>query len=93
MQETETLKVMQQVEELLRRIAGGLNSNAHLVPAELLVLCHTLISQNARFLQDVPKHVPTGKGFKRKDHAIVQVKRRLASDGDHYANNSFRYVL
>ncbi|KAJ8454750.1 hypothetical protein ONZ51_g12850 [Trametes cubensis] len=34
LQETETLKVMQQVEELLRRIASGLNSNAHLVPTE-----------------------------------------------------------
>ncbi|PIL29525.1 hypothetical protein GSI_08333 [Ganoderma sinense ZZ0214-1] len=93
MQETETLKVMQQVEELLRRIAGGLNSNAHLVPTELLVLCHTLISQNARFLQDVPRNEPAGKGTKRKDHAIVQLKRRLASDGDHYANNSFRFVV
>ena len=92
MQETETLKMMQQVEELLRRVAGGLNSNAHLVPTELLVLCHTLISQNARFLHEIPKNDPASKGVKRKDHAIVQLKRRLASDGDHYANNSFRYV-
>ncbi|EJF56189.1 hypothetical protein DICSQDRAFT_71986 [Dichomitus squalens LYAD-421 SS1] len=93
LQETETLKVMQQVEELLRRIAGGLNSNAHLVPAELLVLCHTLISQNARFLKDVPKTELRGKGVKRTDHAIVQLKRRSAHDSDHYANNSFRFVV
>ncbi|KAI1783497.1 armadillo-type protein [Ganoderma leucocontextum] len=93
MQETETLKVMQQVEELLRRIAGGLNSNVHLIPTELLVLCHTLISQNARFLQEVPKTEPAGKDRKRRDHAIVQLKRRLASDSDHYANNSFRFVV
>ena len=92
MQETETLKVMQQVEELLRRIAGGLNSNAHLVPTELLVLCHTLISQNARFLQEVPKARPAGKGVRRQDQAIVQLKRRQGSDGDHFANNSFRFV-
>ncbi|KAI0628424.1 armadillo-type protein [Trametes polyzona] len=92
LQETETLKVMQQVEELLRRIGSGLNSNAHLVPTELLVLCHTLISQNARFLQEVPKARPNGKGRKPKDDALVQVKRRLPSDADHYANNSFRFV-
>lgn len=92
MQETETLKVMQQVEELLRRIAGGLNSNAHLVPTELLVLCHTLISQNARFLKEVPKVETPGKGKKRKDHALVQTKRQVTADQDHYANNSFRWV-
>ena len=91
MQETETLKVMQQVEELLRRIASGLNANAHLVPTELLVLCHTLISQNARFLKEVPRQVSTKKG--KRDDAIVQLKRKLAADNDHYANNSFRYVL
>ncbi|KAI0333223.1 hypothetical protein GY45DRAFT_1319830 [Cubamyces sp. BRFM 1775] len=95
LQETETLKVMQQVEELLRRITSGLNSNAHLVPTELLVLCHTLISQNARFLKEVPKvqQQQQGKGGKQKDHALVQVKRRLPSDADHYANNSFRFVV
>ncbi|KAI0657631.1 armadillo-type protein [Cubamyces menziesii] len=93
LQETETLKVMQQVEELLRRIASGLNSNAHLVPTELLVLCHTLISQNARFLKEVPKVQQHGKGGKQKDHALVQMKRRLPSDADHYANNSFRFVV
>ncbi|KAI0364814.1 hypothetical protein BV20DRAFT_955431 [Pilatotrama ljubarskyi] len=93
LQETETLKVMQQVEELLRRIASGLNSNAHLVPAELLVLCHTLISQNARFLKEVPKVRLQGKRGKQKDDALVQTKRRLHSDADHYANNSFRFVI
>ncbi|KAI0753565.1 hypothetical protein C8Q80DRAFT_1342693 [Daedaleopsis nitida] len=93
MQETETLKVMQQVEDLLRRIAGGLNSNVHLVPTELLVLCHTLISQNARFLKEAPKVQSSRKGRKRKDDAIVQVKRRMTSDDGHYANNSFRFVV
>lgn len=93
LQETETLKIMQQVEELLRRVAGGLNSSAHLIPTELLVLCHTLISQNARFLQEVPKARPRGKGRRRGTDALVQVKRRLPSDADHYVNNSFRYVV
>ncbi|OBZ65821.1 U3 small nucleolar RNA-associated protein 20 [Grifola frondosa] len=94
LQETETLKVMQQVEDILRRIAGGLNANHHLVPTELLVLCHTLISQNARFLTHVPatKH-HSKKGKRPRDDAIVQTKRKVDSEVDHYANNSFRFVI
>ncbi|KAF5354672.1 hypothetical protein D9756_005618 [Leucocoprinus leucothites] len=88
MQETESLKVMQLVDEVLKRIASGLNSNQNLPPAELIVLCHTLISQNARFLkQTVQKKKPNPK----RD-AIVQLKREVAVDTDHYVNNSFRFV-
>lgn len=88
MQETQSVKAIQLVEEVLRRVASGLNSNKHLGPAELLVLCHTLVSQNARFLTDAPS------SKKRKGHvkpdAIVQIKRKVAMDTDHYSNNSFR---
>ncbi|TFY83749.1 hypothetical protein EWM64_g255 [Hericium alpestre] len=89
MQETEALKVMQQVDDLLRRIAGGLNSNEYLIPSELLVLCHTLVSQNSRFLQQVQK--PTRR--KARGDAIVQLKRDLATATDHYATNSFRFIV
>jgi U3 small nucleolar RNA-associated protein 20 len=86
MQETEALKVMQLVDEVLKRIASGLNSNQRLLPVELIVLCHTLISQNAKFLkQTAPKKKPTPKG-----DAIVQMKREVAVDTDRYGNNSFR---
>ncbi|EKM83155.1 hypothetical protein AGABI1DRAFT_118514 [Agaricus bisporus var. burnettii JB137-S8] len=85
MQETESFKVMQLVEEVFKRIASGLNGNRHLVPTELIVLCHTLISQNAKFLKQAPKK-PAAKG-----DAIVQLKRDV-NDADHYANNSFRFV-
>ncbi|KAI0782968.1 armadillo-type protein [Abortiporus biennis] len=92
--ETETLRVMQQVEDLLRRIAGGLNANPHLTPKELLSLCHSLISQNSRFLQQTPKPLSKGKkGRKRNSDAIVQLKRTQGPDMDHYANNSFRFVI
>ncbi|KAG5633570.1 hypothetical protein H0H81_006774, partial [Sphagnurus paluster] len=88
MQETESVKVMNLVEEVLKRIAGRLNSNAHLVPKELLVLCNTLISQNARFLkQPSPKRRSGPKG-----DTIVQVKRQEAVKVDHYSNNSFCFV-
>ncbi|KAK7691383.1 hypothetical protein QCA50_004782 [Cerrena zonata] len=92
--ETETLRVMQQVEELLRRISGGLNSNEHLKPKDLISLCNTLISENSRFVQ-APAPAPS-KSKKRRgkaDSAIVQMKRTQGVSSDHYANNSFRFVV
>ncbi|KAF9222298.1 hypothetical protein BS17DRAFT_735750 [Gyrodon lividus] len=92
MEVTNSAKPMQQVDEVLRRIAIGLNSNARLTPPELLVLCHTLISQNAKFLQEAaPKPKPRGKG--KKDDAIVQMKRKIVAENDHYAHNSYRFVV
>lgn len=85
MQETESQKVMHLVEEVLRRITSGLNSNQHLLPVELIVLCHTLIGQNAKFLKQTEQ-----KKLNPKGDAIVQVKREVAVNTDHYANNSFR---
>lgn len=85
MQETESQKVMHLVEEVLRRITSGLNSNQRLLPVELIVLCHTLISQNAKFLKQTEQ-----KKLNPKGDAIVQVKREVAVNTDHYANNSFR---
>jgi U3 small nucleolar RNA-associated protein 20 len=89
MQETEALKTMQHVDEVLRRIANGLNSNEHLMPTELLVLCHTLVSQNAKFLQNAP--AARSKGKKKGDH-IVQLKRDEVTAVNHFATNSFRCV-
>ncbi|KAG1734522.1 armadillo-type protein [Suillus lakei] len=88
---TGSLKTLQQVDEVLRRIASGLNSNARLTPAELLVLCHTLISQNAKFLQEAPK--PKASKSTKKPDAIVQRQRQIVTDTDHYTNNSFRFVV
>ena len=86
MQETSSVKVMNLVEEVLKRLTPGLNGNQHLVPTELLVLCHTLISQNARFLQQTPvRRKPDVKG-----DAIVQMKRQVTAENNHYSNNSFR---
>ncbi|KIP04981.1 hypothetical protein PHLGIDRAFT_170606 [Phlebiopsis gigantea 11061_1 CR5-6] len=91
LQQTETLKVMQQVEDLLRRIAGGLNANLYLTPKDLLVLCHTLISQNAKFLKQVPKAAPANK--RAKGDAVTELKKHMVVEADHYANNSFRFVV
>ncbi|KAL4261563.1 Small subunit processome component 20 [Pleurotus pulmonarius] len=88
MHETESLKVMNQVDEVLKRIVSGLNANQHLVPAELLVLCHTLITQNANFLNQAPAK----RKAQTKDDVIVQTKRQIATDADHYSNNAHRFV-
>ncbi|GJE97349.1 DRIM domain-containing protein [Phanerochaete sordida] len=90
LQQTETLKVMQQVEDLLRRVAGGLNANEHLTPKDLLVLCHTLISQNAKFLKHIPKAT---RGNNTKLDVVTEMKKHLTVQADHYANNSFRFVI
>jgi U3 small nucleolar RNA-associated protein 20 len=79
--------MLQQVDKVLRRIASGLNANTRLTPPELLILCHTLISQNAEFLQEVPKlRSKSGK----KNDSIVQLQREVIANTDHYTNNSFR---
>lgn len=89
MQETESVKVILLVEEVLKRISTGLNSNKHLIPTELLVLCNTLISQDAKFLKQAP---PQRKSSAKGD-AIVQMKRQEVVEMDHYANNSFIFVV
>ncbi|KAJ7931499.1 armadillo-type protein [Mycena leptocephala] len=80
MHETESVKVMQLVEDVLKRVTSGLNANKHLIPTELL---------NAKFL----KQAPVKRKKAAKDDAIVQMKRQVAEETDHYANNSFRFVL
>ncbi|KAJ7035036.1 armadillo-type protein [Mycena alexandri] len=64
---TESVKVMQ-------LLLAVLNANKHLIPTELLVLCHTLISQNAKFL----KQTPMKQKGRAKGDAIVQIKRQIA---------------
>jgi U3 small nucleolar RNA-associated protein 20 len=90
MQESETLKVMLKVDDALRRIAGGLNSNDHLVPKELIVLCHTLISQNSKLQKDVVK--VERKRKRAKEHAIVEPKGHTQNSDGHFTVNAFRCV-
>ncbi|KAK7030946.1 U3 snoRNP protein [Paramarasmius palmivorus] len=98
MAQTETTKTMGLVDEVLKYIANGLNSNKHIDPKELLGLCHTLITQNSKFLQDAPTQNPKKKGKRGKDErnkaadVTVQTKRQVQVETDHYANNSYRFV-
>lgn len=85
MQETDTLKTMQLVDDILNRISSGINGNAHFTPAELLSLCHTLVSQNSKFLQEAPRR---RKGL--KNDVIVEMKRNAPVERDHFSNNAHR---
>lgn len=91
MQETETLKVMLKVDDALRRIAGGLNSNGHLVPKELILLCHTLISQNSKLQKHVVK--VERKRKRAKEDVVVEPKGHTGIVDDHFAVNSFRFIV
>jgi U3 small nucleolar RNA-associated protein 20 len=92
MQETETLKTLQLVDDVLKKIASGINSNERISPSDLLSLCQTLITQNAKFLQAVPA-IKRNKSRKGGGSAIVQLKRTSHVGSNHYANNSFRFVI
>lgn len=91
LQTTETLKVLQQVDDVLRRCASGLNSNERLNPSELLVLCHTLVAQNANFLKPKAKSTKADAGRAKKNFH-VDTKRSVAKDVDHYAANAHKFV-
>jgi U3 small nucleolar RNA-associated protein 20 len=93
MEETESTKIMQLVDELLKRLASGLNSNHHITPQDLLVLCHTLVSQNARFLQQTPHKSDANSDAKIHRDIHVRVKRKAESQSSHYAVNSYRFVV
>ena len=88
LQETESVKIMQSVDEILRRISIGVSTNANFKPEDLLLFCYTLISQNARFFQQ-PVTDPKKRGKKVHDE-IVQLKRKLDGESSHYAHNSWR---
>ncbi|KAG8952752.1 U3 snoRNP protein [Tulasnella sp. 424] len=92
MHETVQLRTMNLVDEVLRRIAAGLNANARLAPQDILVICHSLITQNAKFLQQVPR-LKKKDGKIHRDVAVdLKVRRVVERVSDHYASNSFRFV-
>lgn len=92
MQETGTLKTLQLVDDVLRKIAGGINSGERISPSDLLSLCQSLVTQNAKFLQAAPA-IKKKRSKRGEDSAIVQLKRTSHVNSDHHANNSFRFVV
>ncbi|CAO1637187.1 unnamed protein product [Parajaminaea phylloscopi] len=83
LQRTEVPRAVKAVEDALRRIASGINSNTAFDHATLLGLCHDLISRNAEFLKP------------RKGAAHGRNQRSENKEGqhrDHFAVNAYRLV-
>ncbi|KAH8831231.1 armadillo-type protein [Flagelloscypha sp. PMI_526] len=88
MTETESVKVMSDVEELLKRIAVGIEKNSIWSTEEILGACHALIEGKSEFLK------PSNE-TRVEDHSaeIIETSRLKTPVATHYENNSFRFVL
>lgn len=84
--ETAASKTMHLVDDVIRRISTGLNANQHVTDIDRLSLCHTLVEQNADFLQATRSR----KENKVRKVFAVQTKRRLGNDEDYYSINKYK---
>ncbi|WVR04081.1 hypothetical protein IAU60_001080 [Kwoniella sp. DSM 27419] len=90
MHSSQAVKPMQQVDEALRRISLGLNSNARLGPQDILSLCYSLISGNSSYLKPkkkAAKNAETPAAFK------VQIKRDVKGNEDFYPQNAYKFAV
>lgn len=89
--ETASIKILQSVDEALRRIATGLNTNSHFGQTDILLLSHTLITQNAQFFANHKRPAKKPKSKVVTD-VTVQLKRKKDSEESHFAHNGWRSV-
>ncbi|WWC98879.1 hypothetical protein V866_005773 [Kwoniella sp. B9012] len=90
MHSSQAVKQMQQVDEALRRISLGLNSNPRLAPEDILSLCYSLISGNSSYLKSKKKAV---KPADTPDSFRVQMKRDNKGNADFYPQNAHKFVV
>lgn len=88
---SQAVKTMQQVDEVLRRIALGLNSNVMMSPEDILNLSYSLINSNSRYLKPKRKEAKAGKT--KADRFTVQLKRNAPEDEDVYPQNAYKFVM
>ncbi|EJT46124.1 hypothetical protein A1Q1_05335 [Trichosporon asahii var. asahii CBS 2479] len=88
---SQAVKTMQQVDEVLRRIALGLNSNVMMSPEDILNLSYSLINSNSRYLKPKRKEAKAGKS--KSDRFTVQMKRNAPEDEDVYPQNAYKFVM
>lgn len=86
---SQAVKTMLQVDEVLRRIALGLNANALINPTDILNLSYSLINGNSQFLRAKKKEA---KSAKPADRFQVQMKRKEKEDEDMYPQNAYKFV-
>ncbi|TXT11027.1 hypothetical protein VHUM_01778 [Vanrija humicola] len=86
---SQAVKTMLQVDEVLRRIALGLNANALINPTDILNLSFSLINGNSQYLRAKKKEA---KSAKPADRFQVQMKRKEKEDEDMYPQNAHKFV-
>lgn len=86
---SQAVKTMLQVDEVLRRVALGLNSNVLIGPQDILSLCFSLINGNSAYLRPKRK---AGKISGPADRFTVQMKRDMKEDEDVYPQNAHKFV-
>lgn len=96
MEQTETPRSMRAVEDALRRMANGINSNPHFRYDSFLSLCHSLVSQNAAFLKQRAQAENKTKSASSSGMDSVLLKRKDVENAkgqkDHYTANAYRFV-
>ncbi|RIA94698.1 hypothetical protein C1645_709313 [Glomus cerebriforme] len=90
MRETQNLKVLRKVDEILRKISVGLNSNPQFDTNEMVTFCQGLISQNLNMLKSEKKFKPNISNLEA--NFTVQLKRDISEPADYYEANSYRFV-
>lgn len=89
LQRTDSARIMNEADEVFRRLSIGLTLNPRLDSAGILDLCHTLVSQNADFLR--PAKI-IRKGRKAAADYHVQLTRHQTDERDFYSRNAHKFV-
>ncbi|KAG0325092.1 U3 snoRNP protein [Podila humilis] len=88
--ESESVKVMRKVDEVMRRLATGLNNNPRFETKEMLIFCHGLISQNLA-LSKTKEEIKKEKS-RMEINYTVDTKRPTHMVTDAFPANAHRFV-
>ncbi|KAI8602190.1 armadillo-type protein, partial [Dissophora ornata] len=88
--ETEAIKVMRKVDEVMRRLATGLNNNPRFEIKEVLIFCHGLISQNLA-ISKTKEEIKKEKS-RMEINYTVDTKRPSQLTLDCFPANAHRFV-
>ncbi|RKP25205.1 armadillo-type protein, partial [Syncephalis pseudoplumigaleata] len=90
MSETSSIKVMRKVDQVLVRLATGINHNPDFKAQSLAQFCHGLVALDAKIA--LPKLKPRDQRTMRDLNYEVQLTRDTAEKQDYYAVNVHRFV-
>ncbi|CAG8576266.1 3030_t:CDS:10 [Funneliformis caledonium] len=90
MRETQNSRVLSKIDDILRKISIGLNSNPQFDTKEMVTFCQGLISQNLDILK-AKKRVHSKKS-NMDTNFTVQLKRHVSEPVEYYDANSYRFV-